>query len=164
MDFQARWSSIQIRSAKAKRSRTKVSPNEIGIGELSIGPAYTKEWNSPLSPQGSISGGSADKSAELNSRPTNDTSSFSVSTHVSLALRPDAIISSARARVGRPQTGNIGSSPVPFNCFSRYPRTSSTNRFPKSTPSSPSATALTQVAARIDSYRSLAHGHGRGTV
>src|SRR5207244_12652685 len=102
MDFQARWSSIQIRSAKAKRSRTKVSPNEIGIGELSIGPAYTKEWNSPFSPHGSASGGRADKRAELNSRPTNHTSSFSVSTHVSLAHNPDALISSATARLGRP--------------------------------------------------------------
>src|SRR5207244_9017459 len=64
----------------------------------------------------------------------------------------DAIISSARARVGRPQTGNIGSSPVPFNCFSRYPRTSSRNKSPKATPSIPSATAFAQVAAIIDSY------------
>src|SRR5437764_15480982 len=150
MDFQARWSSIQIRSAKAKRSRTKVSPNEIGIGQLNIGPAYTKEWNSPFSPHGSTSGGSADKSAELNSRPTNDTSSFSVSTHVSLARKPDAIISSPRARVGSPQTGNLGSRPVPINCFSRYPRTSSRTKSPKATPSTPSATPFAQVDALID--------------
>src|SRR5213079_2173200 len=144
--------------------RISVSPDVIGIGEFSIGPAYTKEWNSPLSPQGSISGGNADKSSAPNSRPTNDEFSFSVSTHVSLARKPDAIISSARARVGRPQTGNIGSSPVPFNCFSRYARTSSRNKSPKATPSIPSATAFAQVAAIIDSYCSLLHGHGRGTA
>src|SRR5438105_15449533 len=104
MDFQARWSSTQIRSAKAKRSRTKVSPNESGIGQLNIGPAYTKEWNSPFSPHGSTSGGSADKIPELNSRPTNDTSSFSVSTHGSLARKPDAIITPARARGRSPHS------------------------------------------------------------
>src|SRR5208282_4417783 len=76
---------LEIRSAKAKFSRTTVTPTETGSAPFSIGPAYTKEWNSPRSPQGSTPAGSAESNVRSNSRPTKDCSSFVVSTQVNFA-------------------------------------------------------------------------------
>src|ERR1039458_7349849 len=56
-----------------------------------MGPAYTKEWNSPCSPQGSTSSGRDESNALSNSRPTKDRSSFSVSMQVNFARVPDAM-------------------------------------------------------------------------
>jgi hypothetical protein len=64
-----------------------------------------------------------------------------VSTHVSFARIPAAIISFANSRVGCPQSGNIGSSPVSLSCLSRYARTSSRKRSPNAIPSIPSPSA-----------------------
>src|SRR5581483_4117536 len=55
---------------------------------------------------------------------------------------PQAIISCASSRVGRPHSGKTGCSPVPCNCFSRYWRTSVRNRSPNATHSIPAWTAL----------------------
>src|SRR5258708_37882294 len=46
-----------LSSAKTNPSRSTISPVWTGIGLENIGPAYTKVWNSPFSPQGSIPGG-----------------------------------------------------------------------------------------------------------
>jgi hypothetical protein len=49
-------------SQKAKPSRMLTSPTSTAIGSLKIGPACTKVWNSPFSPQGSTPAGSSDSS------------------------------------------------------------------------------------------------------
>ena len=48
-----------VTSANTKPSRTTMSPSAQAIGRLKIGPAWTKVWNSPFSPQGSTPGGSS---------------------------------------------------------------------------------------------------------
>jgi hypothetical protein len=47
-----------VRSQKTNPSRSTISPVSQAIGSAKIGPAETKVWNSPFSPQGSTPGGS----------------------------------------------------------------------------------------------------------
>ena len=44
---------VGVRSQKTKPSRSTISPVSQGMGSAKIGPAQTKVWNSPCSPQGS---------------------------------------------------------------------------------------------------------------
>ncbi len=68
------------RSVYAKPSRTTVSPTATGIARSNIGPAVTKEWNSPFSPQGSTSPGKSESNAASYRRPQKDCGSFARST------------------------------------------------------------------------------------
>ncbi len=49
----------EVRSQKTNPSRSTISPRSQAIGSARIGPAETKVWNSPFSPQGSTPGGSS---------------------------------------------------------------------------------------------------------
>jgi hypothetical protein len=48
-----------VRSQKTNPSRSTISPLSQAIGSAKTGPAETKVWNSPFSPQGSTPGGSS---------------------------------------------------------------------------------------------------------
>ena len=63
--------------------------------------------------------GSAARSVRSNSCPTSDASSTRVSTQLRRARSPPSIMSVASVAVGRPQRGNMGSSPDPVRRSSR---------------------------------------------
>ena len=67
-----------IRSRKIIPSRSTTTPVKHGMRFAKIGPAWTKVWNSPFSPQGSISGGRSARSSWSKRRPANDGSSLRV--------------------------------------------------------------------------------------
>ena len=54
---------MATRSANAKPSRSTCSPTRHGTGRSKHGPAWTNEWNSPFSPQGSTPGGRSSRKA-----------------------------------------------------------------------------------------------------
>jgi len=91
-------------------------------------------WNSPFSPQGSISGGSSESSWSSNSLPTNSGGRHLQSTQVSLARTPELITERASSLVTMPHTGKIGCNPEFSSCFSRYARMSVKKRSPKAMP------------------------------
>ena len=72
------------RKAVALRpSRPTLAPQSC---RLSIGPADTKEWNSPFSPHGSMPAGSAASSAASKRRPANEAGNFFRSTDGKMRL------------------------------------------------------------------------------
>ena len=62
---------------------------------LNIGPAYTKEWNSPFSPHGSALAGRSRSRVSSKSRPTKSEDNCLGSTQTSFARSPALIISCA---------------------------------------------------------------------
>src|SRR4051794_15686362 len=107
------------RSQKAKPSRITLSPSSTGIGSEKIGPACTKVWNSPFSPQGSPPSGRSASSCASNERPTNDGSSCDGSPDTSTASNPESMKSRASSPVSRPHTGNSARLPASASRSSR---------------------------------------------
>src|SRR5215475_6988437 len=89
-----------------------VSPTLIVKSRENIGPADTKEWNSPFSPHGSTPAGSEASSEPSNFRPANEPGNLFRSTVERRASRPLPIISRASAAVCRPHTGKTGVMPL----------------------------------------------------
>src|SRR5262249_61013526 len=118
------------RSANTNPSRETISPRSTSSGRSNIGPAVTQVWNSPFSPQGSTSRGSASRKRASQDSPAKKGESRRGSTQTTVARRPPASISFASRRVSRPQSGKTGSTHDPASSSSRHFLTSSSNRSP----------------------------------
>src|ERR1700753_2738735 len=94
-----------IRSQNQNESLRTLSPRVNPIRLLNDGPSKMKEWNSPRSPQGSTSGGSAARNSSSIILPANDSSSASALTQVTTALKPSAMNSRTNRPVSLIQTG-----------------------------------------------------------
>lgn len=134
-------------SQNTNPSRSTTSPTETGMGAENPGASQTNVWNSPRSPQGSTCSGSSARSSASKGRPAKLAGSTEGSTQVSTARTPASSISRARRSVGSPHSGNTGVIPVPSRCCSRYRRTSSRKRSPKTMCSAPSARAVRTAAS-----------------
>jgi 4-amino-4-deoxy-L-arabinose transferase-like glycosyltransferase len=137
-------------SQNTNPSRATTSPTVTGIGDENPGPSQTKVWNSPRSPHGSTWSGRSARRSTSKARPAKEAGTASGSTQVITARTPASSISRARRSVGSPQSGNIGATPDPARCASRYWRTSARNRSPNTTRSTASARA-TRTASCIAS-------------
>ena len=95
------------------------SPARTRTGCRNAGPSHAKLWNSPFSPQGSTPAGRSRSRASSKARPAKLAGSTLGSTQVRAARWPLATISRASSGVGRPQSGNSGTRPVPAMRSSR---------------------------------------------